>query len=202
MVSHRDTTQDNLKRSDSTTRQQVYRIERVVVEIINCLSIVVSFGVVFPPLAVIGCAAVLSITYFNQLLVGRFVYSHRGKADSIALLEGLFRDCKPLEEMFMFGVWFVVPFVVIFYALLVFDTLGDAVGWKLALWAPILVCCFPVTLRLCFVIRRKWHDNGAKEQRVKGDNTRVSEVSMGVIHSDNDDDCENIVVVASDIEKS
>jgi hypothetical protein len=50
--------------------------------------------------------------------------------------------------MFVNSVWIVVPFTALFYALFLFDTLGDAVGWRAALWAPLLMCSLP----LCYYV--------------------------------------------------
>jgi hypothetical protein len=103
----------------------------------------VTFGAVLPPLAVVGTVTLYSFTYYTQLMIGRFV-SRLTAANRAQFTEVINRDCESAANMFMSSVWIVVPFAAIFYALLLLDTLGDDVGWRAALWAPILTLIMPV----------------------------------------------------------
>ncbi len=45
-----------------------------------------------------------------------------------------------------------MPFILVFYALLL---LGDEVGWKKALWLPVVVCLLPLSIALILrVVKR------------------------------------------------
>jgi hypothetical protein len=60
------------------------------------------------------------------------------------LIDTISSDSGQVEVMFKNSIFVVVPYIAIFYSLLLFDVLGDSEGWKKAIWAPILVICVPV----------------------------------------------------------
>ncbi len=57
------------------------------------------------------------------------------------------KDYCRVARSFMTSIWTVIPFSLLFNGMVVFDTFGDALGWRRAIWAPIALL-----LVLCFVI--------------------------------------------------
>jgi ascorbate-specific PTS system EIIC-type component UlaA len=74
--------------------------------------------------------------------------SQRGEA-----MKSLKHDCSGARAMFFKSVWITAPFVVLFYCFLLFDILGDAVGWRQAVWLPASVGILLVVVWIVFQVR-------------------------------------------------
>jgi Leucine-rich repeat (LRR) protein len=140
-----------------------------VITLLTYLALLLTFGAVFPPLAVCFAVTVICMTVFTRLKVGRFltcVSDHREEAvkgqgdaeserDSVEdaqtrpapgrLGQGyvavLEQECEGVgsEKVLGRSVAMVVAFSCVFYTLFLFDTLGDAVGLSSAYWVLIVV---------------------------------------------------------------
>jgi hypothetical protein len=128
---------------------QYFSFDEFVVRMLNMVAILSTFGVILPPVAVVCCVAVWSATFQTQLLIGHLVTVRP------SLVSGIEERCGGAMDMFINSVWIVVPFTTLFYALFLFDTLGDAVGWRAALWAPLLMCSLPLFFRLMYTISQR-----------------------------------------------
>eukprot|EP01034_Spumella_vulgaris_P025003 gene25003-31406_t len=141
---------------DIAFSSRLFDCDVFVVQLVNFLAMLATFGVVFPPVAVVALVvAILSITCSAQLYIGRFVCiatqnssskvdaSHRSSA-----LKSLAHDCSGARAMFLKSLWIAAPFALLFYSFLLFDILGDEVGWKQAVWLPVAIVMFSVILWL------------------------------------------------------
>ncbi len=118
------------------------------VQLINIFAVMITFGVVFPPIAVMGCAALYSLTFSAQLLIGRYA--------QLAPLHDIDRDVRGAKRMFLSSVWMAVPFAVVFYSFLLFDILGDEVGWQRAIWMPTTIIATTTALWIVVQVGRKY----------------------------------------------
>eukprot|EP01034_Spumella_vulgaris_P030892 gene30892-38179_t len=94
-------------------------------------------------------AHVLSDTFKSRLFdcdlyIGRYVVKSR-TSDALRLIE---KDCGGARAMFLKSLWIAAPFALLFYCFLLFDILGDTLGYKRAIWLPISIICVPVLARL------------------------------------------------------
>jgi hypothetical protein len=139
------------------------------VSLITYLGILLTFGVVFPPLAVVMCATMLSVAWRTKLSLGRFLHFAREQG-APQLAEALDRDCKGAVSLVLLrrSVFLIMCFACCFYALFLFDTLGDAVGLSGAYWVLIVVPLFPAVL--CAVIWTRCLPSA--EQGQEGDRDR------------------------------
>jgi Leucine-rich repeat (LRR) protein len=144
-----------------------------VITLLTYLALLLTFGTVFPPLAVCFAVTVVCMAAFTRLKVGRFltdVSDHREEAAKslgevecrrdtvenahtrpapglglgyVAVLE---QECEGVgsEKVLGRSVAMVVAFSCVFYTLFLFDTLGDAVGLSGAYWVLTVVPCLPV----------------------------------------------------------
>lgn len=118
--------------------------ERFVLRIVAKVSVLITFGVIFPPLSVVVCAAFASEVCLNLIMVGQFLVMIKDDVMRKKFRELLCRDCEGCMDLLLAPlVRLVVPFAAIFYSFFVFDTYGDAVGFKRAVWAPVLLCVTP-----------------------------------------------------------
>jgi len=124
---------------------------RFVVRISTAFSILVTYGVAFAPLAVVIACGIFSVTYFEQLLVGRLLtlemdMRETNQMRSRTYRQILNREVEGINDILVHMVWVVAPFVSIFYSFFIFDTLGSAVGWKDAIMASVLMTCTPLLI--------------------------------------------------------
>jgi hypothetical protein len=105
--------------------------------IINNIAILITFGAIFPPLAVVLCVALFIHTYVLQLQMGRFLVVNPSLCGVVNA------ECRGMAELFASSVWLLAPVAAVFYSFFIFDTLGDQTGWRDAMWAIAVMSCVP-----------------------------------------------------------
>eukprot|EP01034_Spumella_vulgaris_P024643 gene24643-31011_t len=73
---------------------------RFILRVINEIAVLVTFGAVFPPLALFICLAMVNYTLFTQLMIGRFLTSAQGHKDYSAVKQILDRECEGVSAQF------------------------------------------------------------------------------------------------------
>jgi hypothetical protein len=115
------------------------------------MGILLTFGVVFPPLVVVMCATMLSVAWQTKLSLSRGRLPPRGAPH---LTEGEFQEIV-LLSMTWRGLVVIMCFACCFYALFLFATLGDAVGLSGAYWVLIVIPLLPIVLYAVLRIRHR-----------------------------------------------
>jgi hypothetical protein len=117
------------------------------VNLITYLGILLTFGVVFPPVAVAMCATMLSVNWQVKLYVGRFLYAAK-KAQGLRLIHLVEEECKGAVSLVKLrrSLFLTICFACSFVAFFIFDTLGDTEGFSAS--APVLVvmAIFPIVI--------------------------------------------------------
>jgi hypothetical protein len=123
--------------------------------------------VVFPPLAVVMCATMLSVAWRTKLSLGRFLHFAREQG-APQLAEALDRDCKGAVSLVLLrrSIFLIMCFACCFYALFLFDTLGDAVGLRKAYWVLIVMPLFPLVLAAALRARLWYGGLGGNQDEV------------------------------------
>lgn len=101
----------------------VIHIEQLVARIVSYLAILLSFGSIFPPLAIIACIALYIGIYTEQILAGSLLMG----ADTLQIAEyraNLNTKAANIVEFFLSSVWLLMPFVSAMHCYLMFDTFG------------------------------------------------------------------------------
>lgn len=142
----------------ASSEQSEFRLflkEKVVVRFVAMLGTLLAFGAVFPPIVLIVGASFCYITYVEEFLLASILY----QADRLGFLWfrlQLLVDVQGLRPLFYTTLWQVMPFALLLFAYLLFDTLGYSHGWKtavmptffaLAAWS-VLIAIFPTSLRI------------------------------------------------------
>jgi hypothetical protein len=132
--------------------------------LVTYLGILLTFGVVFPPLAALMCATMLSVAWQTRVIIGRALHSAQA-AGSLHVLKALERDCRVvLSVTSLRRVLFIIVCICCsFYALFLFDTLGDAEGLSRAYWVLIVMPSFPIVLYVINCVHRRCAGRGEKE---------------------------------------
>jgi hypothetical protein len=93
------------------------------------------------------CATMVSVTWQARLEIGRYLHFSRAAGDQ-RFVDILERNCKGTVSLQKLrrSLFIIVCFSCAFYALFVFDTLGNSVGLNQALWSVVVMPLFPVCI--------------------------------------------------------
>jgi Leucine-rich repeat (LRR) protein len=133
------------KRQEKSEQFVLFSKLRLTVKINSYLTILATFGALFPPLAVVGCLTIFIITYFEELCIGWLLSETRAKK-YFWYEEQLNQEAENVEKSSTFTLWSTLTVSSFFYGYIVFDTMGDTAGWKAALPMTILLFLFPLLL--------------------------------------------------------
>jgi len=135
----------------ATAQSPYFDANRVVILLFSYFGMLMTFGAVFPPLAVALGVTICTTTFFIKLKIGSFLGS-TVELKAMPLVEKLNAECKQLALMSVLqpSVWLIVTFSCWFYTLFLFDTLGDAVGFRKAYWVLIVMPLMPVCLYILY----------------------------------------------------
>jgi hypothetical protein len=135
---------------------------RFCVRLLTNSAIFMTFGVLFPPLAVVIMFAICVQTYELQRKISYLYVLRDGDSKvikSVLLKEELNKQLTikfhRTADIFSGLLWMLFPLVSSFYAFFVFDTLGDQVGFRRAMWAPVVTTVLVYVCMLYFMYHRK-----------------------------------------------
>ena len=126
-----------------------------IISLVTYLGILLSFGVVFPPLAVVMCVTMLSVAWQAKITVGRFLCVTR-ELRLYKFEEIIEQECMGAATVMKLrqSVALIVVCSCWFYALFLFDTLGNAQGLARAYWVLIVMPLLPLCLLLGYAVHR------------------------------------------------
>jgi hypothetical protein len=127
----------------------IFNRNRFVVRVVGFLALLISFGVVFPPLGVVMALAIVSISYFEQLNIGRILHES-GELGYGWYREKLGYDVSGMVESVMTTVLPMTMVASLLFGALVFDTIGDKGGFGDGLIAGLLMSLVPSALYVVF----------------------------------------------------
>ena len=128
----------------------------LLVTITSYLGVLLTFGFVFPPLAIVMLAAICSTVYVSRLEVGRFL--------SDAISDGVHKysdiiesECQGVGSVpkLIQAIRIIVVFTCLFYTPFLFDTLGDSVGFGGSYWLLIVVPLLPLVVYIAHFLYRQ-----------------------------------------------
>jgi Leucine-rich repeat (LRR) protein len=131
-------------RSDPLYRP-VFHVNKLVISLLTYLALLLTFGALFPPLAVCCAVAMASLALTARLLVGRYV-NVAVAADRQDCLDEVESACAGVAtpQQLRMALYLVQAVSCLFYTLFLFDTLGYEVGFTGAFWVLIVVPLLPV----------------------------------------------------------
>jgi Leucine-rich repeat (LRR) protein len=131
-------------RSDPLYRP-VFDANKLVMSLLTYLALLLTFGALFPPLAVCCAVAVASVVLTARLEVGRYVSAAvaTGRQDCLDEVESACAGVATPQQLRM-ALYLVLTVSCMFYTLFLFDTLGYEVGFAGAFWVLIVVPLLPL----------------------------------------------------------
>ena len=118
---------------------------RLSVRMNSYLVVMMSFGALFPPLALIICMTIFTVTIYEEIVIGRLLYESE-RLGYVWYRKQLERDCYGVSDSLKYTLWSLVPVSSIFFAYIIFDTWGDEAGWRVAIVPALLMAIVPTTL--------------------------------------------------------
>jgi Leucine-rich repeat (LRR) protein/uncharacterized membrane protein YgcG len=116
----------------------LFNKNRYVVRMNAYLIILVSYGTIFPPLAVIICCSVYMISYSEETIIGR-LFAESKRLNYLWYEKQLSIDCFGIMNPLKYTLALIIPFSAGLFANLIFDTWGNTSGgWSAAL-VPALI---------------------------------------------------------------
>eukprot|EP01038_Epipyxis_sp_PR26KG_P012208 gene12208-16353_t len=114
----------------------------VLVTLLTFLGILMTFGVMFPPLAVAVTATILTHVIFYKLLVGRFLTNaFETPSEFVKFTSQVESMCKQVTSPLVLWrcTWLLITLSCWYYTLFLFDMLGDTEGFYGAYWVLIVL---------------------------------------------------------------
>lgn len=178
----------------------------IVLFLSTVLGMLLTFGVVYPPLGIALVVVLVVCIYRSRIQLGRFVGSG---LDAHLIDQQTFGDIM-CDGMLTFEVlddllWMLVTVACIFYTLLLFDTLGSdaSVGFHGAYWVLIVMPLLPLVLRVVFsavgiaesVTLAVDEDDGEEDGVADHVNAKKSEVALTNINAESDIDAATLNIM-------
>jgi Leucine-rich repeat (LRR) protein len=137
--------QDLAQARSNPLYRPVFDANKLVMSLLTYLALLLTFGALFPPLAVCCAVAMGSVVLTARLEVGRYV-SAAVAADRQDCLQEVESACAGVSapQQLRMALYLVLTMSCMFYTLFLFDTLGYEVGFAGAFWVLIVVPMLPV----------------------------------------------------------
>jgi Leucine-rich repeat (LRR) protein len=134
--------------AEPSAEDRVFKGSSAIVNTVNFLGLILTFGVVFPPLAVALVVTACAAAFLTKLTLGRFLYFGDTVGRSTVYAAVLERECEAVgaSGVLRSALWMLVTVSCLFYTLFLFETLGDAVGFRGAYWVFIVMPLVPLCL--------------------------------------------------------
>ena len=115
------------------------------------IGLLITFGTVFPLLAVPILVAIYRRLYYHRGIIGRYIslLEVKGSAGTVAsCLAAIERDCKvqPLLSTIQRCGWALLSLACCFYSAFLFDTLGDEAGFYRSYWVLVAMPLLPLCI--------------------------------------------------------
>jgi hypothetical protein len=126
---------------------------------LTSLALILTMGVVFPPLALPVAVTMVVSGYIETLKVGRLL-TNASEETQHKYVDIIEQECANVATPTTMrrAFWMLLWFGCWFYTLFLFDTLGDAVGFYAAYWVLIVVPLLPLVALVAYYMYLYWAD--------------------------------------------
>jgi Leucine-rich repeat (LRR) protein len=132
----------------------LFHKERVLVALVGDVAVLMTFGTIFPPIALVICLTIIVNSVVTQLMIGRFVTIAFSKEQNYLqpIVKFIDSECKDIGKLLAGALPTMSVLASSFWAFALFDCLGDNVGLYRALWIAIVVTLMPLWLYGLFLL--------------------------------------------------
>lgn len=122
----------------------ILRATSSLVNVLTHVSVLLTFGAIFPPVALAMAVSTTAVVYISIRNMQTFVRAavDVGQFEYVDVVNG---ECAGVgaRSQLIVAARIVICFCCLFYTLFLFDTLGDAQGFGAAVWVLVVVPCAP-----------------------------------------------------------
>ncbi len=158
----------------SFRRDRCFNSDVFVAEMLNYFVILTTFGVIYPPLAVLICVAIASRSWFIQLGIGRLALKLKelGFKNKLRRLE---RECSGMGTLFMYGTRNILIYSYVFFSIFVLDMLMDSDHFNPAVTLTIsgMMIVVPILIRLIVNGRQRYLKKKRREAMARAVDTEA-----------------------------
>ena len=135
----------------------IFDANSFLITILTFLGVVLTFGAMFPPVAVAIALTIVSAIMGARFKVGSFVEAAL-RGNHVEHLRIMGSECNGVGRTASLetAVWMLISFSCCFYTLILFDTLGDAVGFQGAYWVLIVMPLMPLCMYCSYKLLVGW----------------------------------------------
>ncbi len=153
----KDFRQKEPRESQGEKKRRLFSKLSITVQINSYLTILMCFGVLFPPLALIAAIAIFALTYFEEVCIGWVLTETRRLGAGFEWYEEqIERECEGVEESSNLTIWSTLVVSCCMYGFLIFDTMGDSSGGEGALPMTLVMVSMPVLCYGGLGLYRRW----------------------------------------------
>jgi Leucine-rich repeat (LRR) protein len=137
--------QDLAQACSHSLHRPAFDSNKLVMSLLTYLALLLTFGALFPPLAVCCAVAMASVVLTARLELGRYVNAAvaADRQDCLDEVESVCAGVTTPQQLRM-ALYLILAVSCVFYTLFLFDTLGYEVGFAGAFWVLIVVPLLPV----------------------------------------------------------
>jgi Leucine-rich repeat (LRR) protein len=148
--------QDFAQARNDPLYRPVFDANKLIMSLLTYLALLLTFGALFPPLAVCCAVAMASVALTARLEVGRYV-NVAVAADRQDCLDEVESACAGVAgpQQLRMALYLILAVSCMFYTLFLFDALGYEVGFAGAFWALIVVPLLPVVAWVLHIISER-----------------------------------------------
>jgi hypothetical protein len=130
--------------------------DQLLVSLLGLVGILMSYGVVFPPIGAVSLLALVSSLWVYKVVVGRFICITSKYSSDLFYINQISKELNEAGDPVMIQncMWIIIFISFSFYTLFIFDSFGDELGFKRSYWTLIVVPFIPLGLYLIVVITR------------------------------------------------
>ncbi len=138
----------SLPTAEETKRFPLFKAKNYIIILVSDMAIMLVFGTVFPPIAVVGCVTVLLRTIFIQIILGRFIYLTQQQTYLLPYLQQINKECLGIRSLLLQTFQTLSDLLGVIWGCFLFDILGDQLGLRASFWILALMSTWAFAMRI------------------------------------------------------
>jgi hypothetical protein len=140
-----------------TEPRQLLKVDNITTDILHHISILITFGLCSPILAMLICVYVCVYVIVLMILLGRFILISQQNGNISEALLLLDKTSLHSFDYISTGLRFILCMSSIFFALLCLDMACDRVHWNEAVWLPLLSISISISILLFYYLYEEYY---------------------------------------------
>jgi len=155
-------------------KDSTFLVNQLCLEVITSVAMMMSFGMLFPPLLLVIVVSLITHIALHRMLMGMWIdlidiiTSNASKCidpplhsvhfaeaffDSFLTFDNQWQEFETTCQNGLIAIFFLTSWI---WSFTLFDTLGDAVGATQAYWIALVMCLYPIVLFVLIVSLNRW----------------------------------------------